>query len=188
MLSWCSRRTSPSTAIGGVSMKHSLFVAGLASFWLAGVVASAQTATPTVMSPAQVAVSQPLRDGKDDSNADDRKVHNHQPLPHHGSGGNQQDDALQTSAGPLVNATGGTRFPGVGASGSAPGHQHGGGTEPHPANGQLTVCHLHQERSAGRGTQLPQLPVGPAPAATAAPLTTAAMWWPSTTSSPTALS
>jgi hypothetical protein len=59
----------------------SLSAAGLASMWLAGVVAPAQTAAPTVMSPAQVAVSQPLRDGHDDSQPNDRKTHKPQPLP-----------------------------------------------------------------------------------------------------------
>jgi hypothetical protein len=58
----------------------SLFAAAFASIWLAGAVASAQTAVPTVMSPAQVAVSQPMLDGHDDSNSADHKTHNHQPL------------------------------------------------------------------------------------------------------------
>jgi len=97
----------------------SLFAASFASIWLAGAVALAQTAAPTVMSPAQVAVSQPMRDGHDDSDSTDHKTHNHQPLPNHGAGGDQ-DDVRQTSAGGPVNATEGTRFPGVGASGSAP--------------------------------------------------------------------
>ncbi len=97
----------------------SVFAAGLASIWLAGAVASAQTAVPTVMSPAQVAVSRPLRDGHDDSEPNDRKTHKPQPLPNHEANG-EQDDVVQTSAEPLVNASGGSRFPGVGASGSAP--------------------------------------------------------------------
>ena len=96
-----------------------LFIAGLASIWLAGVVASAQTMTPVVMSPAQVAVSQPLREGFDDSRPDDRKVHYHQLLPH-GTGQNRGDDALQASTGSASNAASGTSFPGVGASGYAP--------------------------------------------------------------------
>jgi hypothetical protein len=97
----------------------SLFAAGLASIWLAAAVASAQTAAPTVVSPDQVAASQPLRNGHDDSNPNEQKTHNHQPLPNHG-GGDGHDDAEQTSTGAPVNATEGTRFPGVGASGSAP--------------------------------------------------------------------
>jgi hypothetical protein len=98
----------------------SLFAAGLASIWLAAAVASAQTAAPTVVSPAQVAVSQPMRNGHDDSNPNEQKVHNHPPMPNHGAAGDGHDDAEQTSAGAPVNATEGTRFPGVGASGSAP--------------------------------------------------------------------
>src|SRR5437879_1364723 len=100
-------------------MKKSSLFAGLASIWLAVVVASAQTASPTVMSPAQVAVSQPLRDGRDDSQASDRKVHKHKLLPNHGTGG-EKDDALQTSFGPVTNADDGPRFSGVGANGYAP--------------------------------------------------------------------
>jgi hypothetical protein len=97
----------------------SLFAAAFASIWLAGAVASAQTAVPTVMSPAQVAVSQPMRDGHDDSDSADHKTHNHQPLPSHGEGADQ-DDVRQTSTGAPVGAKLGINFPGVGASGSAP--------------------------------------------------------------------
>ena len=100
-------------------MKASLLCTGVASIWLTGVVASAQTAAPTVVSPAQVAVSQALRDGRDDSNPNDRKVRNHPPLPNRETAGGH-DDALQDSDGPVPNATGGARFPGVGANGSAP--------------------------------------------------------------------
>jgi hypothetical protein len=87
--------------------------------WLAGIVAPAQTASPIVVSPAQVAVSQPLTFGGDDSNPDDRRDHGHQPLPKRGDDGNE-DDALQTSPGPVINPQLGPRFAGVGASGSAP--------------------------------------------------------------------
>jgi hypothetical protein len=97
----------------------SLLAVAFASIWLAGAVASAQTAVPTVMSPAQVAVSQPMRDGHDDSDSADHKTHNHQPLPNHGAG-EDQDDVRQTSAGAPVGAKLGINFPGVGASGSAP--------------------------------------------------------------------
>ncbi len=100
-------------------MKTSSLFAGLASFCLAGLVASAQTAVPTVMSPAQVAVSAPMRDGRDDSNPNDRKVRNHPPLPNRDTGGGH-DDALQGSDGPVSNAKDGVRFPGVGANGFAP--------------------------------------------------------------------
>lgn len=67
-----------------------------------------------------MAVSKPLRDGIDDSQENDHKeVHNHQPLPSHGTGG-EQDDAVQTSVGPLTNTWDGPRFPGVGATLYAP--------------------------------------------------------------------
>ena len=99
--------------------RPSLLLAGIASIWLAGVVASAQTTALTVVSPDQVAVSQPLHYGFDDTNANDRKVHYHQPLPNRGTGQNQ-DNALQTSDEHQIDASSGARFPGVGANGSAP--------------------------------------------------------------------
>ncbi len=97
----------------------SVYAAGLISIWLAGGVASAQAASPTVVAPAQVAISQPLRNGFDDTQAGDQKVHNHQPLPSHGTGGDQ-DNVRQTSTGSPADAPDGPRFAGVGANGYAP--------------------------------------------------------------------
>src|SRR5260221_3351648 len=107
-------------------MKQSwLFVAGAASIGPGVVATSAQAPTPTVTSPAQVAVSQPLRDGFDDSRPTDRLTHPHLPLPPHGRGrgsGGDQDDALQNTFGPLISSSTDNcaSFPGVGASGYAP--------------------------------------------------------------------
>ncbi len=96
--------------------RYTVPVAGLVCALLAGAV-SAQTLT--VRSSTQVAVSAPLRDGNDDSQGNEQKVHGHPPVPKHGNGGGH-DDALQTTVGGLTDATTHARFPGVGANGSAP--------------------------------------------------------------------
>src|SRR5579859_1921098 len=75
-----------------------------------------QSLTPTVMSPAQVAISQPLSSGKD-MGPDKNKIRVHGKLPDHGGTATSgPDGALQTNLGPLINAAGGTHFDGVGAN------------------------------------------------------------------------
>jgi hypothetical protein len=101
-------------------MKRSLWTGtALLLIALINVMTSGQTMAPVVVSPEQVAVSQPLSQGSDDSDKNDRKVHTHQPLPHRG-GQSDHDEALQTAAGPGPHIHHGTSFPGVGASGYAP--------------------------------------------------------------------
>jgi Concanavalin A-like lectin/glucanases superfamily/Chitobiase/beta-hexosaminidase C-terminal domain/Domain of unknown function (DUF2341) len=71
------------------------------------------------MSPAQVAISQPLSSGKDNG-GENGKAKVHRKLPDLAGAVSPSDGALQTSLGPFINATGGTHFDGVGANGSAP--------------------------------------------------------------------
>ena len=78
-----------------------------------------QDATLTVMSPSQVAISQPLSSGKD-KGRDNDKIKIHRNLPDRGGPKTQTDGALQTTLGPFINASAGTHFDGVGANGSAP--------------------------------------------------------------------
>src|SRR5438552_9434628 len=97
----------------------SCVLAALGALSVAGTVPSAQTITPTVMVPDQTATSQPLSQGRDDTKADDKKVHRPKPLPKH-QGGETGDEARQTSAIASTGVHDGISFPGVGASGSAP--------------------------------------------------------------------
>jgi hypothetical protein len=96
-----------------------LFIAGLASIYLAGVVASAQTVSPTVVSPVQVAVSGPLSHGTDDGNGNRKEPKKLHPIPRHG-GGPGRDDVHQADEGLLLSTDVGKDFPGVGANGFAP--------------------------------------------------------------------
>src|SRR5436309_1630171 len=77
--------------------------------------------TLTVMQPTTSAVSPPLSQIPNGNNTHGNTAHAHRPVPSHvGAGGSQADTALQTSAGPLINATGGTNFDGAGVNGFAP--------------------------------------------------------------------
>ena len=96
-----------------------LFIAGLASFVLAGEIASAQTVSPAVISPVQVAVSGPARNGTDDGHDNKKEPHKLHPIPHHG-GGPDRDDVHQAAEGLLLNTDVGVNFPGVGSNGFAP--------------------------------------------------------------------
>ena len=78
-----------------------------------------QDVTLTVMSPAQVVISDPLKKGKDNGKGND-KIKVHRNLPDRGGPVTQTDGALQTSLGPFINASAGTHFDGVSANGSAP--------------------------------------------------------------------
>src|SRR5215471_21398128 len=109
-------------AIQGVSMKTTwLFIAGLAFILLAGQMASAQSVSPTVNAPAQVAVSGPLRQGVVDENGNRKEPHKFHPLPRHGGDqGNGRDDVQQSNEGLLLKTDVGHNFPGVGSTGFAP--------------------------------------------------------------------
>ena len=96
-----------------------LFIAGLASLVLAGEIASAQTVSPAVISPVQVAVSGPARNGTDDGHDNKKEPHKLHPIPHHG-GGPDRDDVHQATEGLLLNTDVGVNFPGVGSNGFAP--------------------------------------------------------------------
>ncbi len=96
-----------------------LLIACLALLVLAGEVASAQTLSPAVISPVQVAVSGPLRQGTDSGQGNRQEMHKLHPIPHHG-GGPDRDDVLQANEGLLLNTNVGTNFPGVGSNGFAP--------------------------------------------------------------------
>src|SRR5437867_364229 len=77
--------------------------------------------TLTVMQPTTSAVSPPLSQIPNGNNTHGNTAHAHRPVPSHvGAGGSHADTALQTSAGPLINATGGTNFDGAGVNGFAP--------------------------------------------------------------------
>jgi len=83
-----------------------------------GSAASAQTFT--VSSPTQVAVTQPLRQVHDSEQPTGHQVRYHPLLPARAGGPSQTDTALQTTAGPLISATAGAVFDGVGANCCAP--------------------------------------------------------------------
>jgi NedA-like, galactose-binding domain/F5/8 type C domain len=96
-----------------------LFIAGLAAFGMAGEVVSAQTVNPAVISPDQVAISQPLSQGSD-FGENQHRVYKPRPLPPNRGPGRSHDDVRQTERGPALNASIGVRFPGVGSNGYAP--------------------------------------------------------------------
>ena len=96
-----------------------LSFAVLSSFLMTRSAGLAQTLT--VMQPTTSAVSPPLSQIPNGNNTHGNTAHAHRPVPSHvGAGGSHADTALQTSAGPLINATGGTNFDGAGVNGFAP--------------------------------------------------------------------
>ena len=96
-----------------------LFIAGFALILSAGQVASAQTGSPVVVAPSQVAVSDSLRHGVDDGKDNRQEPRKFHPIPRRGHDA-EHDDAHQASEGLLLNTDVGTNFPGVGANGFAP--------------------------------------------------------------------
>ncbi|PYT10702.1 MAG: hypothetical protein DMG59_28130, partial [Acidobacteria bacterium] len=77
--------------------------------------------TLPVMQPTTSAVSPPLSQIPNGNDTRGNTAHAHHPVPSHvGTSRSQPDTALQTSAGPLINATGGTNFDGAGVNGFAP--------------------------------------------------------------------
>ena len=73
--------------------------------------------TLTVMQPTTSAVSPPLSQIPNGNDTRGNTAHAHHPVPSHvGAGGSQPDTAVQTSAGPLINAAGETNFDGAGVN------------------------------------------------------------------------
>src|SRR5207249_7754791 len=96
---------------------RSLLYAGVC-FWLAGAVASAQA--PTVTYPSASTETLPLSQLPDGPKPQGNTEHAHRPIPSRAGQGGGQDTAVQTSAGTLIAATGGTSFDGPGDNGFAP--------------------------------------------------------------------
>ena len=86
--------------------------------WMMGAAASAQTLSVTY--PSASALTPPLSQLPDGPKPVGNTEHMHRPVPSHAGRGGGQDTAVQTSAGPLINATGGVSFDGAGANGYAP--------------------------------------------------------------------
>jgi len=86
--------------------------------WVAATAATAQTLTVTY--PSASTVTPPLSQLPDGPKPQGNTEHAHRPVPSHAGQGGGQDTAVQTSAGPLISATGGTSFDGPGANGYAP--------------------------------------------------------------------
>lgn len=86
--------------------------------WVAGGAATAQTLTVTY--PSASTVTPPLSQLPDGPKPLGNTEHAHRPVPSHAGNGGGPDTAVQTSAGPLISATGGTNFDGPGANGYAP--------------------------------------------------------------------
>jgi len=89
-----------------------------ASVCVTGSAASAQTLSVTY--PSASALTPPLSQLPDGPKPVGNTEHMHRPVPSHAGRGGGQDTAVQTSAGPLINATGGVSFDGAGANGYAP--------------------------------------------------------------------
>src|SRR5690348_6588532 len=97
-----------------------LVAAALCLVLIAAPIAAAQALSPTVMSPDKVAITKPLRDVAPATGPDLWWTNYHRPLPQRSPSPGLPDTALQTTSGPLINATGGTHFDGIGANGHAP--------------------------------------------------------------------
>jgi len=80
--------------------------------------ASAQTLTVTY--PSASTLTPPLSQLPDGPKPNGNAEHAHRPVPSHAGRGGGQDTAVQTSAGPLIAATGGISFDGPGVNGYAP--------------------------------------------------------------------
>ena len=90
--------------------------------WLAGTYLPAQTLTVTY--PTTSAVTAPLSQLPDGPKPVGNTEHQHRPVPSHAGQGGGVDTAVQTSAGALIAATGGTNFDGPGAGGYEIGRAH----------------------------------------------------------------
>lgn len=76
--------------------------------------------TLTVTYPSASTVTPPLSQLPDGPKPNGNTEHAHRPVPSHAGRGGGQDTAVQTFAGPLITAAGGTSFDGPGANGYAP--------------------------------------------------------------------
>src|SRR5258708_17910669 len=86
--------------------------------WMTAAAASGQPLSVTY--PSASSVTPPLSQLPDGPRPVGNTEHAHRPVPSHAGRGGGQDTAVQTSAGPLISATGGANFDGPGANGSAP--------------------------------------------------------------------
>jgi hypothetical protein len=96
----------------------SLIFTASVGLWATGAALSAQTLTVTY--PSASTVTPPLSQLPDGPKPQGNTEHAHRPVPSHAGKGGGQDTAVQTVAGPLISATGGTNFNGPGANGFAP--------------------------------------------------------------------
>lgn len=85
---------------------------------MTGAAASAQVLSVTY--PSAAALTAPLSQLPDGPKPVGNTEHKHLPVPSHAGRGGGQDTAVQTSAGLLINASGGVSFDGPGANGYAP--------------------------------------------------------------------
>ena len=97
---------------------RTLLLAASAILWAAGTKTSAQTLTVTY--PSATTVTPPLSQLPDGPKPQGNTEHMHRPVPSHAGKGGGVDTAVQSTAGPLISATGGTSFDGPGANGYAP--------------------------------------------------------------------
>ncbi|MBI3827494.1 MAG: hypothetical protein HY294_15990 [Candidatus Rokubacteria bacterium] len=98
-----------------IAQAHAIAI-GLA---MTAALASGQTSKPVVTSPTQFAISPPQSQAPPAAPAGGHTIIPVQPIPHPPRAP-IPDPALQTAYGPLVNATPGIQFDGVGANGWAP--------------------------------------------------------------------
>ncbi|HEY2844541.1 MAG TPA: hypothetical protein VGJ09_12860, partial [Bryobacteraceae bacterium] len=70
--------------------------------------------------PSAATDTPPLSQLPDGPKPSGNSEHAHRPVPSHAGNGGGQDTAVQTFAGPLLNAAGGLSFEGPGANGYAP--------------------------------------------------------------------
>src|SRR5689334_22041156 len=117
-------RAGRARGLEGASMKASWFlISGVAAIWLSAEVAPAQTLSPTVVYPNQMAVSGPLSQGQgaDDHGNKEHKARPLHPIPHSGGhSGGGPDDVQQAPGGVPLNTDAGLNFPGIGATLYAP--------------------------------------------------------------------
>ena len=89
-----------------------------ACVWMTVAAASGQTLSVTY--PSASLLTPPLSQLPDGPKPVGNTEHAHRPVPSHAGRGGGQDTAVQTSAGPLINATSLLSFDGAGANGYAP--------------------------------------------------------------------
>src|SRR5438067_8412864 len=98
-------------------LSHLVFMVS-ACVWMTGTTVSGQTLSVTY--PSASVLTPPLSQLPDGPKPVGNTEHAHRPVPSHAGRGGGQDTALQSTAGPLINATAGVSFDGAGANGYAP--------------------------------------------------------------------